>query len=238
MPRPLCRGFSRGHRLRRWCAPVNNVPAPRAGTLLVMTHAATSCQYQYLTKSNNNRFQRERGISLPIFYDWSTKWKQSCFDLDSAVHGAWKDLTSADSKTCNAALMTDQCLCADHVVHAPYLHAHSSRSNTCQISPSILCCCLFYHTSILSIQPHSPQLLQVRLLQSSPTVHSYSKLGYSSPAPQSTANQGYVTPVQPHSPQLLQVSPSVLCCCLFYHTCSARRSSPTFHSHSRLGYSS
>ena len=53
--------------------------------------------------------------------------------LDSAVHGTWEDLTLANSKTRYTALMTDQRLCTDHVVHAPHLYQYHYAHLQCTV---------------------------------------------------------------------------------------------------------
>lgn len=41
--------------------------------------------------------------------------------LDGAVNSSGEEAPSGDSQSCYTALMSEQGLCTDHVVHAPHL---------------------------------------------------------------------------------------------------------------------
>ena len=48
-------------------------------------------------------------------------WRNHLPYLDGAVDGSGEEASSGDGESCDAALVSQQGLGTDHVVHAPYL---------------------------------------------------------------------------------------------------------------------
>lgn len=79
-------------------------------------------QHVHTWGDRGQRSNRNKCATWVNFFERTSKL--SCY-LHRAVHRSGEKATSGHSQSCDAALMSEQGLGADHVVHAPHLNTHT-----------------------------------------------------------------------------------------------------------------